>query len=192
MAEKKSKSDAPRASKKRRGAGAPVSKKDETKDVVDKHLTHDPDAVSEVPSKPWPLYWHFRDSVRKKFPEARLPDDPNPKYLKWGKDLLKDYSTSDLYEMIRVLVLDYENINASRIFFKFSGTPTPTYEQFFSNRDMLATFIGTGVISPPAVRFSAYADDYNKRHGKTSTSADDQSGRTDVDPLEALRDQVNG
>ena len=183
--------------KRRRGAGAPITKKDSTHDVLEKHLTADPDTVSKVPDSPFHLYVHFSKVVRKRYPDARLPKGGDGKYLRWGKTLLKIYSQEELYEMIQVLVLDYESIATARIFFKFSGTPTPIYEQFFSNADTLVTFIGLGIISPPSVRFSAYAEDYNKRHGKGVNAGDDpvdlgRTGTDPIDPIEALRDQVNG
>jgi len=185
--------DAPQ--KRQRGAGPPPDGKMSTQEVLNKHLTKDPDTVTEVPSSPWGLYTHFSRVVRKKFPDARLPSASNGKYLKWGKTMLSNYSTTDLYEMIQVLVLDYENISVSRIFFKFSGTPTPTYEQLFSNGDMLITFIGRGIIAPPSVRFSKYAEDYNRRHGKSAAgplSDINPSGKSAIDPIEALRDRING
>jgi len=180
----------------RRGSGAPPSDKDETQEVLEKHLTADPDSVSEVPNSPWGLYGHFCKVVRKKYPDAKLPmvGKGAGKYLKWGKLLLSSYSTSDLYEMIQVLVLDFENIRASKVFFKYAGTTTPTYEQLYCNAETLVTFIGSGLIAPPAVRVSSYADDYQKRHSKDPDITNDPSnaGRTAVDPIEALRDQING
>jgi hypothetical protein len=179
----------------RRGAGAPITKKDDTHDVLEKHLTADPDTVAKVPDSPWNLYVHFSKVVRKKYPDARLPKVGGGKYLKWGKTLLSKYSQEELYEMIQILVLDFENISAARIFFKFAGTPTPTYDQFFSNATMLVTFIGSGIISPPSVRFSPYEEDYNRRHGKGGDTGSADLGRTGtdpIDPIEALRDQVNG
>jgi hypothetical protein len=177
--------------KKRRGAGSPPSNKSTTQDVLDNHLTADPDTVSEVPDSPWTLYTHFTKVVRKKYPDARLSTAADGKYLKWGKLMLKKFSRADLYEMIQVLVLDYESIAKSRIFFKYSGTPYPTYEQFYCNTDTLLTFVGTGIIAPPSVRFSHYANDYNNRKNKSvNNEADDNSGKS-IDQIQAIRDQVN-
>jgi hypothetical protein len=177
--------------KKRRGAGAPPSNKINTQDVLDNHLTADPDTVSEVPNSPWTLYTHFTKVVRKKYPDARLSTAADGKYLKWGKLMLKKFTRGDLYEMIQVLVLDYENIAKSRVFFKFSGTPYPTYEQFYCNTDALLTFVGTGIIAPPSVRFSHYANDYNNRKNKSANNeVIDNSGKS-IDQIQAIRDQVN-
>jgi len=140
---------------------------------------------------PGKLYTAFRDAVHEKWPQAILAKHTDGRYMAWGKRLVANYSKNALLEMIRVIVLDYDNIGAARIFFKFAGTPHPTYEQFNGNIDLLAGAVGVGIIAPPSVRFSAYADDYNKRHNKTETT-DDDSGKKMIDPLQAIRDQVNG
>lgn len=180
--------ETPAKTKRKRGAGkAPKSSRKtegqrSTEEWVD-DMTPEPEAVSVVPDSPWGIYSHFGKVVRKKFPDAQLSKH-NGKYLKWGKLLLQKFSTSQIYEMIEVLVLDYENLSSAKIFFKYSGTPTPTYDQLFSNADTLVTYIGSGIICPPAARYSAYAEDYNKRHSKVT----DDSGKT-TDPVQALRDQ---
>lgn len=166
----------------KRGAGRPIAR-DETTAFVEKYL-------SEIPSSPWSLYGHFCAVVRSKFPGAKLPKAGNGKYLRWGKMLLKQYSPEDLYEMSRVHVLDFDNIKKSKIFFKYGGTPTPTFEQFFANAEVLATYIGKGVIALPAARVSAYMDDYRKRKGIKNdiSNEEDDQGRTD--PFDALRQQL--
>jgi len=184
--------DAPK--KPRRGAGAPPgSKKDSTEDVIDELLTDDPDAISEAPKTPWALYAHFCKVVKTKYPSANLPQAGNPKYLRWGKELLRDFSRVDLYEMIRVLVLDYENIGPSKVFFKYSGRAVPQFDQLYCNAETLLSFVGRGIIAPPAVRYSHYADDYSKRKAAINDipNAGGDSGKTEVDPFDALRDQIH-
>jgi hypothetical protein len=125
-------------------------------------LTADPDVVCEVPDSPYHFYAHFCKAVRKRWPEAQFPS-PDGKVLKWGKEMLKQFSRSQLYEMVRLLVLDFENINRVRTFFKYRGTPTPSWLFLYGNIDTLVTFIGVGVIEPPGVRTSPYAEDYMRR-----------------------------
>ena len=185
--------DAPR--KRYKGAGPPPKRNfDSTADVIHNYLSADPNAISEVPEGPWALHVHFRRAVKSKYPGARFPKDGGPKYLRWAKELLRDYSRKELYEMIRLLVFDYENIKPSRVFFKNNrGSPTPTFDLFYSNAVALQSLIGKGIISPPAVRYSPYADDYAKRHGQSADITPNQSGegKTEVDPIDALRDQIN-
>lgn len=183
----------PRAKKaNQRGAGAaptgPGSRSEQrsTEDHIDA-FTSSPQDVSAVPGSPWGLYTHFKKVVCQKYPKAHLSGH-NKKLLAWGKWLHQNFNPIELYEMIQVLVLDYESFKIAKVFMKFGGTPHPTFEQYFSNASILASFIGVGVISPPAVRRSPYADDYAKRHGKT---ASDSGVEDPVDPIKALRDKVN-
>ncbi len=158
--------------------------------------TPDPETVDEVPKNPWQVFTHFRRVVLTRFPSAGLAKAPDGKYMKWGSELLKRYDRKQLYEMIQVLVDDYENIERSKMFFKWAGGPHPNYEQFYCNADRLAQLIGVGIISPPSVRYSAYADNYAKRHGKASAVVDGEgkttSGDDDDDPFAAVRAQING
>jgi hypothetical protein len=178
----------------KRGAGPPLKRrKDGTYEVVEKILTRDPDLVTEVPESPWGVYGHFCLVVRKHFPGANLPSEGQSKYLGWAKRMLRDFSRGELYEMIQVFVMDFNNLNSARIFYKLSGTPTPTFDQFYSNTSLWHSFIGKGIIKPPGARYSSYLDAYNKRHGKKNdiSNGEASQGRTDVDPIEALRDQYN-
>lgn len=184
------------AKKKFRGAGPPLRRrKDGTQEVVENILTTDPELVTEVPDSPWGLYGHFCRVVRRQYQDAQLPPAASKgKYLKWSKELLGIYTREQIYEMIQVFVKDYDNLKAARIFFKFSGTPTPTFDQFYCNHAMWLTYVGKGIVSPPGARYSAYAESYNRRMGKKNdiSNEGEAQGRTEVDPIEALRDQVNG
>ena len=142
---------------------------------------------------PGKLYTRFRDAVQAKYPGAILARHTDGRYMAWGKSLIANFSEDHLNEMIHLIVLDYENITSSRIFFKFSGTSHPTYEQFQGNIDLLSGNIGIGIIALPSVRYSPYADDYAKRKaGTAAESSSEDPGKTTVDPIQAIRDQVNG
>jgi len=141
---------------------------------------------------PMGLYTTFRDAVQEKYPKAILARQTDGRYLKWGKSLIRIYSEEVLNEMIKVLVLDYENIDrAPKVFLKFSGTPHPTFEQFHANAPLLEGLVGVGVIAPPSVRHSPYADDYAKRHRKQPVDGADDSDDDD-DEIAAIREQVHG
>lgn len=183
---------APKGRKKhQRGAGPPPTGPRSNPDhrSTQEHaddMTKGPQDVSAVPGDAWGLYAHFSKAVRQKYPNAR-PSNANKKILGRCKQLGRDYDPVRLYEMIQVLVMDYENFGIARVFMKFSGTPVPTFDQFQANAELLSSFVGIGVISPPAVRRSHYADDYAKRKGGSSSTKVEDSG----DPIKALRDKYN-
>ena len=127
-------------------------------------LIPDPATVKDVPTVPWGLYTHFCKAVRNRWPEAVLAQR-DMAALKWGKELLAKFQPKDLYEMIQVLVLDYEHIDGARVFFKFKGGPTPTFKQLYTNADLIASYVGKGIIST-----GAYAEDYRRRHGPSAPS----------------------
>ena len=139
---------------------------------------------SENPAK---LYFRFVGEVMRKYPDANLTTHSDARFLAWGKTLLSKYSDEHLAEMIKVLVLDYESlVKCKDIFFQFKNVgPNPTYVQLQGNAEALAGLIGIGVIVPPSIRYSAYADDYNKRHN-AGADGDDE------DDIEAIRRQVHG
>lgn len=117
--------------------------------LVEETREDEADTIAALPKatkhlSPWRLYMRFCDAVKGKYPDAVLPRTPKKKYLRWAKQLLASYDEENIDAMIRLLVLDYEQIPSSRIFFKYGGTPTPTFEQFFANVDTLATLIGRG------------------------------------------------
>ena len=175
-----------------RGAGPPPTGHGSSPDHLstEEHrdiMTNDPKDVSAVPGDSWGLYTHFLKAVKAKYPNAQ-PSTHNKKILGRGAQLLNDYNPVRIYEMIQVLVLDYESFGIARVFLKFSGSAVPTFDQLCSNADLLSSFVGTGLISPPAVRRSPYAEDYVKRHGKTDTNPGVEDS---VDPIKALRDKVN-
>ena len=152
----------------------------------------DADVSSSGKLTPGELYTRFRNAVWNKYPNAILAKHTDGRYMAWGKHLTANYSEDALVEMIKLLVLDYENLGATRIFFKFSGTPHPTYEQFNGNIDLLAARVGIGITAPPSVRFSPYADDYAKRKNKSTEGERGADGGKSVDPIQAIRDRVNG
>ena len=183
-------------SKGRRGAGVPPSGKDSTQNVIERHFTPRPSTVTKVPDSPWGLYAHFCLVVRERYPDVRI-SAADKRYLMWAKELVDTKNVQDLYEMIDVLVYDYENIRPSGLFLKFAkAVPTPTFEQLYHNVDTLMTLIGVGILAPPSVRYSAYAERFNKRHVKPAPvegSGDiTDPGKTEIEMLEALRDQING
>lgn len=160
--------------------------------AVVQELTADPDSVCEAPDSPFHLYAHFCKAVRKKWPDAQFPAH-DAKLLKWAKDLLKHYTRSQLYEMIRLVVLDFENINRVRTFFKYRGTPVPTWLFFYGNADTLVSFIGVGVIEPPGIRTSPYADDYARRKNPAATTTEPNGAAPQTSfeaELEAVRASV--
>jgi hypothetical protein len=179
--------------KHQRGAGPPPTGPKSRPDQLstEEHedsMTNSLEDVTVTPGAPWPLYAFFKKAVLKKYPQAHLGGN-DTKYLGWGKRLLKVYTTEQLYEMILVLILDFESFKTAKVFMKNSGTPTPNYDQFYSNAATLVTLIGRGVVSPPAVRRSHYAEDYAKRHGGSSSTG--SKVEAPVDPIKALRDKYN-
>ena len=183
--------EAPAKTSRFRGAGAPLRrKKDGTQEVVEDILTSDPDFVTEVPESPWGLYGHFCRVVRKHYPGAVLPSPSSSgKYLKWAKQLLGTYTREQIYEMIQVFVVDFKNLGKTKVFFKYSGTPTPTFDAFYTNHAMWVSYIGKGVIAIPAVRYSAYAEGYERRQRNRNGGDNESSvrGKTEVDPFDELR-----
>lgn len=125
-------------------------------------LVPEPSTVRSAPGTPWALYTHFCKAVRAKWPNAVLAARDKAT-LKFASDLLKKFPPEVIYEMIQVLVLDYEHIEHARIFFKFKGGPTPVFKQLTSNADLIASFVGKG-IAPPG-KTSSYMEDYRRRNG---------------------------
>jgi hypothetical protein len=130
-------------------------------------LVPEPCAVRVVPTTPWGLYTHFRKAVRSRWPGAILAAHDKPT-LKFCSDMLKKFPPEIIYEMIQVLVMDYEHVEHARVFFKFKGGATPIFKQLFANADLIGTWVGKGIASPG--KTSLYLEDYNRRHGKTETN----------------------
>lgn len=84
-----------------------------------------------------------------------------PKDMKIGSDLLKKFppSLSDdlLLKMIRVAVWDWVAIQQSFEWYA-KGKPYPTLKEILYLADTLAGAVSKGIISPPGIRRSAYAD----------------------------------
>jgi len=163
----------------------------------------------EVPRTAKALYYHFCDVVRRRWPGAQLDDlfgpggIPNKKMLKFAAELQRTYKATDLFEMIQVLVEDYENFGDARVYVKYhKGAPTPYFDQLFANATLLKTFVGKGVTGPNT-RFSNYLRGYKERYPETTstqtpanTEPSRPSSTAPVDPDEdpavrALRERFN-
>lgn len=136
----------------------------------------------QVPHTAKGLYYHFCDAVRKRWPEAQLDDlfgpsgRPNGKILKFAAILLSNYKTTDLFEMIQVLVDDYEAFSDSRMFLHYKGAPNPHFAQFYLSASTFKALIGKGVTGPN-IRFSNYLRGYRERYPAPETSsASDSAG----------------
>jgi hypothetical protein len=186
----------PAETKRPRGAGRPPRRsfgpqgQRSTGEVVD-DMTPDPKTVSEVSGGPWGLCSHFRKVMRGKYPDAELIS-PDGRYLKWAKLLLKEHTTKQLYEMIQLLVLDYENFKSARIFLKYGGSPYPSFEQLYSNASSLVSYIGVGVVKLPSVRISPYAEDYKRRHEKADDGKTDDNKPVDNKPVDSCQSEISG
>lgn len=148
-------------------------------------LVPEPATVASVPTAPWGLYTHFCKVVKHRWPDAVLANR-SPAILKWGKDLLSRFQPENLYEMIEVLVRDYEHIEHGRFFFKFKGGPTPTFQQLYCNADLIATFVGKGIAS--GGKSSGYLEDYRRRHGGAGSSGPISTNEDLIRRLEAASD----
>lgn len=156
------------------GSSSTVEKKKTTSKIPN------PWETDVVPSTSTGLARHFELVVLKHFPDAVISHD-NVDY-KWCKELLKQFSTEDLYEMIMLLVLDWPNITQNKAFFP-PASGNPKIKQLYSWRKELADYInGKGVTSGPAHRHSAYAEDWRRRNDSGSDSDDSAA--------EALRRQI--
>lgn len=162
------------------------AKATEAEKVVE-DLIADPDTVQEVPDDPRSLYLHFWKAVLKRWPNAALSRHPDKVAVGWCKTLLESYSRSQIYEMIRVLLLDYDNINRSKIWLAHKGTPIPTFRLLFANRETLSTFVGTGVTEPPGIMSSPYAADYAARKSVTGGPTTKPAPKTAIEMLAELR-----
>lgn len=166
-------------------------------------LEASPDGVPSKPKKhplenPWELYTHFRRVVHAKWPGARLaPHNPNilrlASYLiqrpdKEDPSRMSGFCGDDLFEMIQVLVLDFENFPHAKIFLKTGGLPYPTFEQFCANTGVLYPLVGQGVVGIGAGRVSYYAEDYRQRQGNLGAQPASTPTPTDAKPGEAKPD----
>lgn len=147
----------------------------------------DPLNVKQVPHSPKGLYVHFQKVVLKKWPDAKLLDlfgpggRPNLKIMKFASDLLRDHKTEDLYEMIQVLVEDYEAFADARMFVKYyKGYPHATFEQLRWNDELLKTLIGRGV-SGPNHRYSHYLAGYKQRYPEAAVPGQQEDDGKPVD-----------
>jgi hypothetical protein len=147
-----------------RAKGKKNTKRDDTVSPEAEKLIPDPATVTAVPTMPWGLYTHFSKAVLNRWPDAVLAQHDGAA-LKWGKELLAKFQPDVLYEMIQVLVLDYEHIDGARVFFKFKGGPTPTFKQLYTNADLIASYAGKGISSN-----GAYVEDYRRRRGPPASS----------------------
>jgi len=123
----------------------------------------DPDKTDRTPGDTLGLAKFFAKAVQKANPFAAIR--PGQVDLTWCKQLLQEYATNELYEMIMVLVLDWPNIQQSKKFFPPPGGATPTIADFFKWRAVLATYIGKGFTDGPTARMSAYLASFTKRSG---------------------------
>ena len=177
-----------------KGARKPKAVQEEEESL--QQTVEDPALTKTVPSTVKGLYFHFCKAVKKKWPMASLvdlfgPGGANKKLLKFSSNLLRDHKPSDLYEMIQVLVDDYENFNDARIFMKYlKGIPTPTFEQLYTNTDTLKAFVGKGVTGPNA-RFSAYFQGYCLRYPEKSTPTAVENNDRPSSSIDELRERYN-
>lgn len=173
-----------------KGRPAKRAKKPATASEAEKvveDLIADPDTVQEVPGDPRSLYLHFFKAVLKRWPQSALSRHPDKMALGWCKTLLESYSRSQIYEMIRVLLLDYDNINRSKIWLAHKGTPIPSFRLLFANRETLSTFVGTGVTEPPGITTSPYAADYAARKSGAAAGQATKPAKTALELLAELR-----
>lgn len=102
-----------------------------------------------------------------------------PKDMKIGSDLLKKFppSLSDdlLLKMIRVAVWDWTAITQSFEWYA-KGKPYPTLKEILYLADTLAGAVSKGIIAPPGIRTSAYAERWLKE-------ATTEAAPAGVDPI---------
>ena len=120
-----------------------------------------PDAASKFPATGLGAYALFVSAVRSRWPHARLAR-PTPETQKKCAALLQEFGQEILYEMILVLVHDYELFQPAGVWLAYGGTPYPTLSQLRKNRETLARLAYKGVQSR-GVRYSRYAAHLDRR-----------------------------
>lgn len=143
----------------------------------------DPETVAEVPGNPHGLIKHFIRVLMKHSPEAKYR--PLKKDYSWAKELLKQFNREELYEMIQLIVLDWNNAHhVTSLWPKRSAGEYPNMKYLYFWSQTLVNFIGKGITEGSANRFSPYASDWAERNGLTPTD-------TSEDPIaDELRAQL--
>jgi len=125
--------------------------------------------VDAAPQEPWRFYGFLSYQVAAKFPGVRLTR-PGQKELRMCSDLITRYSPEELFEMVRIMVLDWDNICHGPIFMAYkikSGHPNLLF--LCANAMILHSHIGRGVASGGGRRYSEYASDYTQRKGSNTS-----------------------
>lgn len=125
------------------------------------------DTTDQAPGDTLGLAKFFTKAVKRQFPNAVIR--PDGRDLKWCKQLAAQFTGTELYELVALLVMDWTNIRNAKEFFP-PGGDHPVFKDLFRHRDVLATYIGKGFVSFPNYRTSAYQADYARRHGTSATT----------------------
>jgi hypothetical protein len=147
----------------------------------------DPDTIDRAPNSTLGFAKFVETVIKKHFPNAVVR--PDKVDFKWCKDLLAQFTTEELYEMVMLLTLDWTNINHGKEFFP-PGGDHPVIKDLFRHRALLATYIGKGYYVVPNYRTSAYQADYARRHGGVSVGGVPHVV-TEEERIKRLRDQLN-
>ena len=119
----------------------------------------DPETVTEVPGNPHGLIKHLIRVLMKHSPDAKYR--PLKKDYAWAKELLKQFSREELYELIQLIVLDWNNAHhLPSLWPKRSAGEHPSMKYLYFWSQTLVNFIGKGILDGSAHRFSPYLHDW--------------------------------
>lgn len=105
-------------------------------------------------------YWiYFKSEVRKRWPEAKFPNDMTGKDRKQLRLSILDYEPEDVVEMIKVLVWDWEAVRCNCFPF-MKNRPIPTIENLWKYHHDLFSCIGIGMTDTRESRVSNYKRKY--------------------------------
>ena len=124
-----------------------------------------------APHHPFKLYAFLARIVRDKF-EGHTLLRPGRKELGICANLIKRYSPEELFEMIQLMVLDWDNIRYGNVFMRYKTKDSrPTLLFLASNAEILHSHIGRGITAGGGHRFSAYEASYKARKSGSATDA---------------------
>lgn len=156
---------------KRRVRGVPALFRPDVSELGGKDMVMSPESSIDVARL-------LRDEVKKRWPDASgLPETISGKHTKLLKDVLEEFSTDAVREMVRIIVWDFDEIQRNKGFFPTSShLKWPWIDQLYNYRHALASVVGEG-ITDSSSRVSAYKQRY---HSGNEVKAPESTGKPET------------
>jgi len=136
------------------------------------------DLQPKEPETPMDIARYLSDEIKKKWPNAIIPDQLSGKHQSQLKMMLQEYTPQNIREMIRLLVWDFETIKNDKAFFPPSShLEYPWLDQLYNYRFSLAPSIGKGITNGTS-RISLYNQRYIQQvQAQSQSTSDPQSAK---------------